>query len=292
MTDKQPEKKDAEGADLVVPSAAAEAALIAGDGLDGSPRLGLDPNLAIKYFFKDPDWVLKCAIGGVMNASSLLLLFFVKEYPVLIPIVFSLWAINTGYILRVMRYRIADPQGLLPVWNDWQDLFVSGMSWLAIITGITVFFLFVTATDLLIASVLSAIKSYTQIFALWMSGSIILILTLSLLSNLVLAATMTNFAQEESTIAAFSYIKVIKRILKRPGDFFAAWMLGLGIQWLSFLVPCATIIGIFFLPSTMFAGQLVSASLLAQAWASSAAERFTLARKDEPDKDKIITDRS
>ena len=234
-------------------------------------QIGLDPDLAIKSFFRDPDWVLKTAVGGVWNASSLLLIFFLNVYPVLIPIVFTLWAINTGYLLRVMRTKLRDPQGVLPAWNDWQDLFVSGMSWLAIITGVIVVFLFMGATNLLIASILAAIKQYSQLFALWMSGSIIFLISFSLLTNLVLAATMANFAQQENTMAAFSYIKVIKRIWKRPGDFFAAWMLGLGIQALSIILPGATILGIFFLPSTTFAGQLISSILLAQAWASAEA---------------------
>ncbi len=232
-------------------------------------QYGLDPNLAIKSFFKDPDWVLKTAVGGVWNASSLLLMFFLNIYPVLIPIIFTLWAINTGYILRVMRTRLRDPEGVLPAWNDWQDLFVSGMSWLAIITGVIIVFLFLGATNLLIASILSAIKQYTQLFALWMSASIIFLLAFSLLTNLVLVATMANFAQEENTMAAFAFFKVLKRIFKRPGDFFAAWMLGIGIQALSIIIPACTIIGIFFLPSTIFAGQLIASSLLAQAWASA-----------------------
>jgi hypothetical protein len=242
--------------------------------------VGLDPNLAVTSFFKDPDWVLKCAVGGVMNASSLLLMFFLREYPYFIPIIFTLWAVNTGYILRVMRTRISDPQGRLPIWNDWQDLFVSGMSWLAIITGIIVFFLFIAATDLLFASFLAAIKSKGNIFALWMSGSIMLFVALSLLTNLVLAATMTNFAQQENTMAAFAYLKVVKRISRRPGDFFAAWMLGLGIQTISIVVPVISIIGIFFLPSTAFAGQLISATLLAQAWISSENPSEEQARKE------------
>lgn len=246
-------------------------------------QIGLDPDLAIKSFFKDPDWVLKTAVGGVWNASSLLLLFFINSYPFLIPIMFTLWAINTGYLLRVIRTKLRDPKGVLPTWNDWQDLFVSGMTWLAIITGVIVIFLFMGATNLLIASILAAIKQYSQLFALYMSGSIILLLAFSLLTNLVLAATMANFAQQESSMAAFAYFKVLKRIWKRPGDFFAAWMLGLGIQALSVIIPCVTIIGIFFLPSTTFAGQLIASILLAQAWASAetAAESPALKRVDK-----------
>lgn len=245
-------------------------------------QYGLDPNLAIKSFFKDPDWVLKTAVGGVWNASSLLLMFFLNIYPVLIPIIFTLWAINTGYVLRVMRTKLRDPEGVLPTWNDWQDLFVSGMSWLAIITGIIVVFLFLGATNLLIASILAAIKQYTQLFALWMSASIIFLLAFSLLTNLVLVATMANFAQEENTMAAFAFFKVLKRIWKRPGDFFAAWMLGIGIQALSIILPACTIIGIFFLPSTIFAGQLIASTLLAQAWASAETAATSSLSVDQP----------
>ena len=236
-----------------------------------APFLGLDPNLAVKSFFDDPDWILKTAIGGVMNASSMVLLFLIRESPILIPIMFSLWAINTGYVLRTIRQRIKVPNGHLPQWNDWQDLFVSGMSWLVVMTGFFVFFATFSATDLLVASILSNIKSqpFPILFTLWMSGSIILIVTLSFLVNLLYVATMANFAQEESMGSAFAVIKVMRRIGKRPGDFFSAWMLGMGIQFLSVAVPCATIVGIFFLPSTVFAGQLLTASLIAQAWKSA-----------------------
>lgn len=236
-----------------------------------APFLGLDPNLAVKSFMQDPDWILKTAIGGVMNASSMVLLFLIRESPILIPIMFSLWAINTGYVLRTIRARIKVPNGYLPAWNDWQDLFVSGMSWLAVMTGFLIVLVTVSATDLLVASILSNIKTppFPLLFTLWMSGSIILIVTLSFLLNLLYVATMANFAQEESMNSAFAFIKVLKRISKRPGDFFSAWMLGMGIHFLSIAVPCATIIGIFFLPSTVFAGQLLTASIIAQAWKSA-----------------------
>jgi hypothetical protein len=181
----------------------------------------------------------------------------------------------------VIRAKLRDPEGALPLWNDWQDLFVSGMSWLAIVTGVIVVLFFLGATNLLIASILAAIKQYAQLLALWMSGSIIFLLAFSLLTNLVLVATMANFAQEENTMAAFAYLKVLKRISKRPGDFFAAWMLGIGIQALSVIVPSLTIIGIFFLPSTIFAGQLIASILLAQAWASAETAAVATSSKNE-----------
>lgn len=251
-----------------------------------APFLGLDPDLAVKSFFQDPDWILKTAIGGVMNATSMVLLFLIRESPILIPIMFSLWAINTGYVLRTIRQRIKVPNGHLPQWNDWQDLFVSGMSWLVVMTGFFVVFATVSATDLLVASILSNIKAqpFPLLFTLWMSGSIILIVSLSFLVNLLYVATMANFAQEESMGSAFAIVKVLKRIGKHPGDFFSAWMLGIGIHFLSFAVPCATIVGIFFLPSTLFAGQLLTASIFAQAWKSSDPANDNLRPRGSMDK--------
>lgn len=258
------------------------------------PFVGLDPNLAVKSFFQDPDWILKTAIGGVMNASSMLLFLLIRESPVLIPLMFSLWALNTGYVLRTIRERLKVPNGRLPIWNDWQDLFVSGMSWLAVMTGLLIFLVTITATDLLVASILTSIKAkpFPLLSTLWMSGSIILIFSLSFLINLLLVATMANFAEEESMNSAFAFIKVLKRISKRPGDFISAWMLGMGIQFLSIAVPCATVIGIFFLPSTVFAGQLLTASLIAQAWKSAhhfrlkAIEETGISREPKLPKDK------
>ncbi|MBX9668210.1 MAG: DUF4013 domain-containing protein [Candidatus Obscuribacterales bacterium] len=238
---------------------------------EATPALiGLDPDLAVKSFFQDKDWVFKSAVGGAFNIVSILLLVLSREAPLLILLCFSLWAINGGFVLRTIRQKLLDAGGKLPEWGDWQDLFVSGMSWLAVATGC--FLIVGTAgfTNLLVGATLSLVKTYTDSFVVWMSVSLISTALIALTLNFILTMMMVNFAEQESMRSAFNLIKVIKRISSSPRDFLSAWLLGLGIQLLGVLIPTITVVGIMFLPSVMFASQLLAASIVAQAWACTA----------------------
>src|SRR5690349_11850493 len=92
----------------------------------------LDPDLAVKAFFGDPQWLFKTGIGGFLNVVSFILCAL--SY-MLIPVAFLIWGVVTGYVLRAARLHIKDPAGKLPEWNDWMDLLISGLTWMAIYTG-------------------------------------------------------------------------------------------------------------------------------------------------------------
>ncbi len=78
---------------------------------------------------------------------------------------------------------------------------------------------------------------------------------------------MVNFAVEENLRAGFAYIKVLKCLIKNPAQLFSGFLLAIGIQLGFVLIPCLTIIGVFLVPSSYFAGQVLSSLILARHWA-------------------------
>lgn len=232
--------------------------------------IGLDPDEAVQGIFKDPDWRLKTTIGGLVSITSLVFVLLARELPIVVLFSICLWAVNIGYVLRAVRTRLKDPLAVLPKWDDWGDLFVSGMSWMAVTTAIGILFLGLSMTELLISAVFSAQKAYSDNFVFWSSATIIGITITHMFFSFVLSIVMINFAEEERMLSAFAYIKAARRFSKRPGDFIAAWLLGIGIQWMTFIFSIVTVIGIIFLPPFMFAAQVVAALLMGQAWRSAA----------------------
>jgi len=232
--------------------------------------LGMDPNLVLSTYFQDDDWMFKTGVGGALYFSAfvILMLGLQSGQLVILPACFCLWAMICGYILRAIRQKIAEPQSKLPEWNDWQDLFISGMSWIAVTTGF-IFTLIAAATTAFIVIAVVMMKSSTSQSILVVCITTLGIATLSYLFNFFVSMLMANFAQEETMLSGFAYAKVLKRLSKRPGDFAAAWLLGTGIQFLAVIIPITTVIGIILVPMTTFISQVISAGLMAQAWAGS-----------------------
>ncbi len=236
----------------------------------------LDPNLAFKALAKDPNWTFKIGVGGIFNALSLVVLC---GGLMMLPASFCCWALNTGYILRVMRSKMKDPEAKLPDWNDWLDLFISGMSWLAIAYG------FVMACVLFYFSSISAIISYYYQLAkkvpsaqdaleaaqsthseqvLWIGGATIALIILACVLHLLSSMLKLNFARSESMRAGFAWGQAIKIFKSRPGDYLYVWLLSVGLLKLAIILPTLTLLGVFFVPSVFFAAQVVTAILFAQ----------------------------
>lgn len=229
---------------------------------------GLDPDSALAGFFRNQnqDWTVKTGIGGIFNALALAL-FCVN--PLLFPVSVCLLAMVQGYALRTLRAYIKDENGPMPPWDDWFDLFVSGMSWIAIMV-LFGFLLMTFSMFCMIGGILAqSSKSMDPNFVLWAGGTMVGIKLIGAWLAFFLAVLMANFAEEESMPAGFAYFKVMKRMLLAPGDFLCAWMIGVGLQLMFFVVPCITIIGIFLLPTSMFTAQILSSIIMAQAWRSA-----------------------
>ncbi|MCW5822033.1 MAG: DUF4013 domain-containing protein [Cyanobacteria bacterium TGS_CYA1] len=236
----------------------------------------LDPNQAIRQLVKDPDWTFKVGVGGIFNALSLVVLC---GGLMMLPASFCCWALNTGYILRVMRSKMKDPEAKLPDWNDWLDLFISGMSWLAIAYG------FVMVAIMFYFTVMSGIMSYYYKLAkevpsakeafdsaqtthseqvLWVCAATVALILLACVMHFFSSILKLNFARKETMRAGFAYFEAFKIIKTRPSDFLFVWLLSVGLLKLAIILPTLTVLGVFFVPSVFFAAQIVTALLYAQ----------------------------
>ena len=225
----------------------------------------LNVDRLLRSLFSD-DWIFKTGIGGMLVAGSIVAGLY---HYMCIPIVAALWALMIGYCLRCMRYKLMNPDCKLPDWNDWVDLFLSGITWVALQTFFWIFMaaiafgVMVLCTAYAIASK-GAVESNLELVA---GCSFITIIYF--IASAISAYLMVNFALEENTGAGMAVRKVIRRILDEPGKYLGAYLFSVGVQWTCVIVPCITIVGVFFLPSAFFVGQVSSAAILARAWGTT-----------------------
>ncbi len=227
---------------------------------------GFDPDLAAKAFFADPQWLFKTGIGGFLNVVSFILCAL--NY-MLIPVAFLIWGVVTGYVLRAARLHMESPDSKLPEWDDWLDLLVSGLTWMAIYTGQLLFFFSVFSTLMLIGLSTGMVSALNPHNLQWSFGTLYGLTGLAIMIAMNSAYLMINLAKEERLSGAFAVNLVISKISERPADFILAWLLSMGIQLAAIILPAITVVGMFFLPSIWFAGQVLSALVLAQVWTTA-----------------------
>ncbi len=234
---------------------------------------GLDPNQAVRLFFADPDWRMKAGVGGVFSAGAFLLFFL---GPMFIPLAFCLWGLLTGYYLRLVRSKIADMHAPLPKWNDWMDLLISGITWIAVAFGQGLIPISIATVALLCATAGGPRFVTGNQYTVWAVSSV-LVVTLSWVTvSLVSTVIMANFAKQERMSAAFDVFTVGKRLSTSAGIFTQAWLLMIGVQWVGFVIPTVSILGIALIPICGFIASCITAILLAQAWISSENAAKTL----------------
>ncbi len=229
-------------------------------------NVGLDPNKAIKLFFSDPEWRVKAGIGGIFSGGAVLLFCL---GPMFIPVAFCFWGLLTGYYLRLVRAKIADMQAPLPPWNDWLDLLISGITWLAVAFGQTLVPISIATTTLLCATAGGQNFITGNQYTVWAAGSVALVTFSWIMVSLVSTIIMANFAKQERMAAAFDLVTVGKKLASSAHIFLQAWLLMIGIQWLGFIIPTVSIIGIALIPICGFVASCIAAILLAQAWKSA-----------------------
>lgn len=185
-----------------------------------------------------------------------------------LPLAVACWAVMTGYNLRVIRQKVAEPAAKLPGWNDVGDLFISGITWIALqsfLWSLTI--IFGASAFLFCMMSATAASSSTETLFWSMGGSLLLTLTFANLCY-VSCYTMVHFAIEENARAGVSYLKIMKRIARRPKHYYTGFILSQGVQWAAVLIPALTIAGAFVIPSTYFIGQIAGAAILAYYWAA------------------------
>ena len=208
--------------------------------------------------------MFKTGIGGMIIAGGIILVMLT---PLALPISLALYSLICGYNLRVIRYKALNPECKLPDWDEWMELFISGLTWLAIQFGLALIPLSILTASLLAADATGTIKIASgSAFLTWAATTTLLMVTICTALSLLTPLLMVNFAIEERVSAGFSFFKVGARIAGNPKEVLVTWLLAIGIGWCSILLPVVSLIGIFFIPSTIFIGHVVCATLYAQLW--------------------------
>ncbi|HEY9712958.1 MAG TPA: DUF4013 domain-containing protein, partial [Chroococcales cyanobacterium] len=125
---------------------------------------GLDPNQALSVYFKEPNWRSKTLIGGLLNFGAFMALCL---HRILIPVAFLFMAVVIGYQLRVMRTKMVDANAVLPKWDDWADLCISGLTWIAVVCGQAMVVISVATIVLMVGSANTMINASNSKFMLW-----------------------------------------------------------------------------------------------------------------------------
>lgn len=231
----------------------------------------LDADLALRGYPKDPEWMFKTGLGGTITAGvgllTVLAIMDVKQFAYL-PLAIALSALSNGFLLRTIRKRIADPEARLADWNEWGDLFMAGLTWLAVQFCLFIIAAMVLSTGLLLAFA-SVVKNSRSLPMLITTDELALLFVFVVLcwSSFFGNYLLVNFAEEEKLGAGFAFRKVIRALRKDPKGFLTAWALACSVQALAVLGPMVTLLGVFLIPSTYFAGQIIAGTILAQFWA-------------------------
>jgi hypothetical protein len=77
---------------------------------------------------------------------------------------------------------------------------------------------------------------------------------------------LASFAARQEIVAAFDFPELLRRLIKHPLPMLQGWLLTVGLWAVAIILPIATIIGTFLIPSTTFIAQSLSAQILAQIW--------------------------
>jgi hypothetical protein len=229
-----------------------------------------DLNLALRGFFADKQWPLKVMIGAFINCSAVALF---NINPIFAPICFAFWGLNAGYSLRALRAAVRGDLTALPSWDDPVDLLVSGLSWLSIYLGFSLFILSILVLSLTIASTTTILHMTNPAFLPWAEGTFIGLFLLLVFFGFFLSALMANFADEEKMLAGFAWRKVFKRIIKAPVPLIAVWLCGATLSFLAVFVPTITVVLGIIVPFSGFLANLISLRMAGQIWAATGRER-------------------
>jgi hypothetical protein len=230
--------------------------------------LKLDADGALKQYTSDPDFMYKTGLGGVLTAACFLTGAMAGQGLLVLPVALAFAAVITGYLLRVVRSRVKKPDGKrLAEWNEWMDLFMSGITWLAVQFGINV--LGFSLISLFVVLAAYAVRAQGANALAIVEVTLLAVLLTIFWLHFITTFLWVNFAVEERVGGALAIRKVLGMIRANPLQFLTAWALSSALYLAALLIPSLTFIGIFIVPTTTFAAQLIGANLLAQLWEDS-----------------------
>jgi len=207
----------------------------------------------IKYPTTDSEWIKKILIGGIL---------------LIIPIINF---IIGGYYIKTLRGSIEGKPGL-PEWDDWGDLFITGL--MVAIIGliymlIPLIVLFVSIGGVITAAISSGDFSVGSISAI-VGGSLFSVV-LMLIVFLVLPMALSIYAKEDSIGAAFRIGEILSRIKSIPGDYIISIIVLYALLFIVNLVAAIPILGWVIVIFANFYIVLVASKMFGEVYASSNA---------------------
>jgi Protein of unknown function (DUF4013) len=233
----------------------------------------LSPSETLRQFKADSEWTMKAGIGGMVYALGLVLIFLNVLF---FPVIICLMALIQGYVITTIHASITDAAAPLPKWKSWVELLIAGLTWMAIESMLFLASAGIVLGALILSDILHGDRILHPSFTFWAVSVWSLIMLVFALSSLFSAFRLTYFAERQEIGAAFGFGEVLKRLVRSPAPLLQAWLLQTGLFCLAIVLPVATVIGIFLLPSTIFVSQLLGARILAQAW------RLTSLEEEQP----------
>lgn len=183
-------------------------------------------SLAFSYVLKDPNWVKKVLIGGLLTLFSFLII------PA-IPL--------AGYYVRVLKNVADGVDPVLPEWDDWGGFFTTGIKFLIVSL----------AYGIALAIVVGIVQRISTAL-----GSIF-----NILYYFVIPVVAMQFSRNEEIGDAFKFNELLELAKANPGDYVVSVLLAFVASILAFVGLIGVLIGAAF---TLFYAMLVNAGLFGQ----------------------------
>lgn len=174
----------------------------------------MDFGAAFSYMFKDPDWVKKLLIGAVLVIFSFLL----------VPGVFL-----AGYFVKATRNIASGEERPLPEWDNWGDLFVSGIKLIVVglIYGIALGLLVLIVTSLL--GPVGVLLALLVRIAYFVFGPVIVM----------------RYLRDEEIADAFKFGEILELMQANSSDYIVLLLLSIVAGFIAGAGFIALIIGVF-----------------------------------------------
>jgi hypothetical protein len=199
----------------------------------------VDIGRAIQFVFKDPNWIKKILIGGVM---------------LIIPIIG--WLIAGGYYLRTVQGVIRGVDSPLPEWDDWGGDLVRGLKVLGavIIWFIPVWVLQICVMMLGIVDDGFATGALSVLFS-----CVIFILAIAI--TFLLPLIVSRVARTENITDAFQFGDIFQEAQRIPAQLLIYVVMAFVVQFVAGFGIILCLVGVFF---TAFIGYLITGHLVGQ----------------------------
>jgi hypothetical protein len=221
----------------------------------------LDPDLALKAFFQDNTWMGKVGLGGMLYVIATII-FCIN--PLLFPISVSIASFNYGYLLKIIRTKVNNPESSLPDLSDPISLLFSGLSWLAIQS-----ILYLSIGAIFIFIVVASINMQTSFLTAFLLSATLFMIVFGIFINFLSTYLMVNMAVSENVSSGLAFRQTLKIIKNNKNNMLLAWLLSCALQIGSIVLLTLTIIGISVVPYVLYTTQMISCIFFAQVWLAS-----------------------